>query len=98
MKTIDAEGCETHVLVCTNERAPGKSCCARVGGTELVQSLKERVRSLGRTGDIWVTRTGCLGFCNEVGPTVKIQHKTSAAWVSEVTADEIDALWTKIVR
>ncbi len=99
MKPVDVSGCKTHIFVCTNERPEGKSCCKRVGGDVLFQTLKQRVRGSSLSGSCFVTRTGCLGYCNDVGSTVKIQSQGEEdRWFTEVVASDLDSLWEQIVR
>ena len=96
MIKIDAEQCQVHVNVCTNERPPGtgKPSCKDVGGHEFYLKLKDKVKDTGIRGTHWVTRTGCLGFCNKVGTTVTIHRKGQPAlWLSEVTAEDFDRVW-----
>lgn len=99
MKSVDADRCLVHVCVCTNERGNGQPHCARVGGEALFQALKAAVLASGRAGTHWVTRTGCLGFCNDYGPTVAIHRRGGPSeWLSEVTDGDRDALWERITE
>lgn len=99
MKTIDCAECEVHTLVCTNERPPGKSCCFKVGGQDFYTKLKAKLKESNLYATHWITRTGCLGFCNDVGTTVTIQRKgESTQWFNEVTMDDFDSIWEEIVR
>ncbi len=60
-----------HIFVCVNERQDiNKSACAKVAGLEIFAKLKQEVLSRGLNA--WVTKTGCMGFCNDVGATVAI--------------------------
>jgi predicted metal-binding protein len=98
MKALDCKQCKVHVLVCTNER-PDKSCCKRVGGQELFQKLKQKLKDSGLYDTHWITRTGCLGFCNDVGTVVTITRREEPTqWFSEVTPDEMQVIWDEITR
>jgi len=98
MKEIDASSCLVHVLVCTNERPPEKSCCKRVGGQEFYDKLKNKLKETGYRSSIWATRTGCLGHCNDVGATVTIHVKgRPPEWFSEVTDKDFETVWAKLV-
>ena len=79
-----------HILVCTNEREIGKDCCSHVKGYEVFRELKDWVKSNGLASAVWVTRTGCLGFCNNVGATVVIQP--DQLWFKEVKKEEIQKI------
>lgn len=54
-----------HVLVC------GNADCADRGSISLVSRLRHLVKDAGRTRDIRITRTSCMGRCGE-GPTVAV--------------------------
>jgi (2Fe-2S) ferredoxin len=79
-----------HVFVCCNERDDGRSCCAKVGGWEIFRALKEHVRTHGLTRRVWVTRTGCLGFCNDVGASVVVYPDQK--WFLQVKKEDLPAL------
>ncbi len=101
MKDIksEVEECKVQVLVCTNERPPGKTCCFKCGGQDFYLALKTRLKQEGLNNTHWATRTGCLGFCNDVGTTVAIHRKGEASqWFNEVTATDMDSIWQEIVR
>ena len=72
-----------HVLVC------GNADCANRGSTAVLEAFRRDVKSAGRTLDIRVTRTGCMGRCGE-GPTVAVYP--DGVWyrgVCEADAPEI---------
>ena len=85
--------CEKHVLVCVNKREEG-DCCSNVGGEEIYQKVKEFIRSNGLTGRVWVTRTRCLGFCNDIGTTVVIYPDKQ--WLTEVTEEDLSEIYGMI--
>lgn len=97
MQEIKDYECKVHVCVCVNEKPVPKSCCAKVGGMEFFQKLKAEIREANLSNDIWVTRTGCLGFCNDVGTTVVIHTKGKPSrWYTEVTAEDYRRVWDEI--
>jgi (2Fe-2S) ferredoxin len=99
VKPIPIQGCQVHVLVCANARAGEELACQKNGGDTLFLRLKERVLREGLAATHWVTRTGCLGFCNAVGATVALYRPGRAPrWFSEVTAGDFDFLWDEIMR
>ena len=79
-----------HVLVCTNEREQGRDCCSKVSGYETFRELKEWVKASGLASSIWITRTGCMGFCNSVGTTVVIHPEQ--LWFKEVKKEEVQKI------
>lgn len=98
MKPIDAQECQVNVFVCTHQRE-GRSACAQVGGQERYLELKNRVKALGLYNTHWVSRTGCLGFCNDVGTTIAIfRPGQPAQWQNEVTAEDLPKVWEEITK
>jgi (2Fe-2S) ferredoxin len=96
MKTIPPDY-KKHVLVCTNDRVDGRSSCQKIGGQDLYLKLKEAVKQKRLSQDIWVTRTGCLGFCNTLGPTVTIYSKDKEVkWYNEITADDFETIFQEV--
>ncbi len=59
---------EKHLLVCENERETG-ACCGKKDSGALREALKKRVKELGLSDRIRVSRTGCLDVCDE-GPNI----------------------------
>ena len=97
MKRLDCRECQVHINVCTNERPAPKQCCRKVGGQEFYLRLKQKLKDTGLVATHWVTRTGCLGFCNDVGTTVTIHREGKPAeWYSDVTDADFDAIWKAI--
>lgn len=85
---------EKHVLVCTNFREE-RECCAKVEGDGIFFELKRFVKENGLASRIWVTRTGCLGFCNETGTTVVIYPERR--WFLKTKAEELDKIKEKLL-
>lgn len=79
-----------HILVCTNEREIGKDCCSHVKGYEIFRELKDWVKTNGLSSSVWVTKTGCLGFCNNAGATIVIYP--DQLWLKEVKKDEVQKI------
>jgi len=79
---------QKHVFVCVNERTDGRDCCAHVGGKDIFMELKKWVIGNGLSGRIWVTKTGCLGFCNNIGTTIVVYPDQK--WFLEVTMTDLE--------
>ncbi|MBI4150059.1 (2Fe-2S) ferredoxin domain-containing protein [Candidatus Woesearchaeota archaeon] len=79
-----------HVFVCTNKREPEKSCCSHVGGEEIFYALKDYVKSHGLASRVWVTRTGCLGFCNNKGTSIVVYPDQK--WFLQVTKEDLHTI------
>ena len=84
-----------HVLVCVNEREEGESCCAGTAGKDVFWALKKWVGEKGLTNTVWVTRTRCLGFCNDVGATVVLYPER--IWFLETKSDDVEKVKAAIL-
>jgi len=98
MVVVDEKSCKVAVFVCTNERPPDKVCCKKVGGTDFYLRLKEQVKAAGLQNTHWVSRSGCLGFCNATGTAVAIFPRgKEPKWFNEVTEDNFNHLWNEVI-
>lgn len=75
------------VLVCTNERTDGRSCCKEKGAVALHQKLKLAIAEADPT--VRVSRAGCLGTCLS-GASVVIMPDD--IWLGEVEESDIDEI------
>lgn len=89
---------QLHIFVCTNQRPPGATlpCCAGADGLAVAEALRQAVQRSPFRGQIWVTQSGCLTFCNSRGATVVAYP--SGQWFSEVTPEDIPDLLLKVTR
>ena len=83
-----------HLLICTNDRRnkpedTRPSCCPRVTDED-VKQLKKWVVGQGLSNEIYVTRTGCLGFCHAEGSNAAIYPRKR--FVLYQTVDDIKQL------
>ena len=85
-----------HILVCVNEKENNKDCCGKVQGYEIFRALKDWTKLNGLSGSVWVTRTGCLGFCNNIGATVVIYP--DQIWFKEVKINEVEKIKEMIME
>lgn len=73
-----------HIYVCTNQREPGKTCCAARGAERILEKLKGFVQANGLKGRVRVSRSGCMDLC-EQGVTVMVYPDNR--WYSHVTLE-----------
>lgn len=59
-----------HIFVCINDKEEGE-CCAKKDSNEILRILREHVNNNGLMHIYNITKTKCLGHCNE-GPTIVI--------------------------
>ena len=80
-----------HLLVCTNQKASGKVCCANSGGDIFFDYLKTQLCELGLhgPGKFRVSKTGCLGRCNS-GPCVVIYPE--GLWYTYASFADLDEI------
>ena len=81
---------QKHVFVCINKRPEGQACCASVAGEEVFYALKYFINANALAARVFVTKTGCLGYCNKVGATVLIYPDRK--WFKEVTMNDLETI------
>lgn len=59
-----------HIFVCINDREVGEACAKR-DSEKILSILRYHVNQNGLMGIYNITKTKCLGHCNE-GPTIAI--------------------------
>lgn len=85
-----------HVLVCVNESGQFESNCKEVKGLEIFNLLKDFVIKNNLASEIWITKTGCLGFCNDVGCTVVVYP--DKVWFLQTTEDDLEEIKNYLVK
>lgn len=100
MKQLDDEKrIKAHAFVCTNNRDDGRDACQAFGGQEFHAKLKAKLKEAGIYSTHKATRSGCLGYCNNVGCTVTIYRQGKpASWFTEVTDKDFDRIWDEITK
>jgi (2Fe-2S) ferredoxin len=84
---------ECHVFVCTNDREGRAKSCAD-GESPLVRSaLKKEINQRGWRGKVRISKSGCMGLCQN-GPNVIIYPQK--IWFSEVSPDDIGHIISSI--
>jgi len=83
---------KAHVFVCTNQKPPGKACCADKNGGALRQELKNWAKErFGR--EVRINASGCLDRCAE-GIACVIYPQ--GEWHVGLGTDSIDVLKARI--
>jgi len=78
---------QRHIFVCTNQKAPGKTCCANHNSSAAVDYLKDALiqKGIHGPGKVRVSASGCLGRCKK-GPCAVVYPE--GVWYSyESTSD-----------
>jgi len=77
------------LFVCVNQRPPGEACCAHRDAEAIAVSLKSRIKALGLSRSIRVSKSGCQDLCAK-GPNVMVfpDH----VWYHGVTQDDVERI------
>jgi (2Fe-2S) ferredoxin len=80
-----------HVFFCINQRENGKPCCADKGAAAMRDYAKDRVKTLGLSGQgqVRINQAGCLDRCAQ-GPTIVVYPE--GVWYSYAGKEDIDAI------
>jgi len=80
-----------HIFLCTNQKAPGKTCCANSGGELFFDYMKTKLLELDLhgPGKFRISKTGCLGRCSS-GPCVVIYPE--GVWYTYASFADIDEI------
>jgi (2Fe-2S) ferredoxin len=83
-----------HIFVCTNQKPPGKICCANSGGESFFEYFKLQLKERGLHGEgqIRVSKSGCLGRCS-LGPCIVIYPES--IWYTCVSLADVDEIIEK---
>lgn len=82
---------QKHIFICVNQKEVGKTCCAQSGGMPFFDHMKNKLQALDLhgAGKFRLTRSGCLGRCNE-GPCIVIYPES--VWYTYTSFDDIDEI------
>ena len=80
-----------HVFFCVNQRDKGEACCSRLGGQQMRDYAKQRMKDLGLAGEskVRINMAGCLGRC-EKGPVLVVYPEET--WYTYIDKDDIDEI------
>ena len=77
------------LFVCVNRREPNAICCAHRESESIAAALKARVKELGLTREVRVSKSGCQDLCAK-GPNVMLFP--DAVWYRGVTRDDVERI------
>ena len=89
---------KAHIFICTHTRPEGESSCGRVGGGEFFSRLKEELTQKGMRSERWITRSGCLGFCNNTGCVAVIYKSADPLVLTEIVPADYAAVWRALTE
>ena len=83
------------LFVCVNRREPHETCCAHRESEAIAAALKARVKALGLSRDIRVSKSGCQDLCAK-GPNVMVFP--DYAWYHGVTPADVERIVEDVVQ
>lgn len=83
------------LFVCVNRRAPGETCCAHRESEAIAETLKARVKALGLSRSVRVSKSGCQDLCAK-GPNVMVFP--DYRWYQGVTEADVERIVQDAVR
>ena len=92
MKEIKTEN-KLHVFVCVNKRINKDSCSREISQKDFYE-LKKWAKEEGLIPKIFITKTGCLGFCNPIGGCIAI-YPQKKFYTEIKSVDEIKEIINK---
>ena len=83
------------LFVCVNQRAPKEMCCAARDSLAIAEALKARIKALGLSRVVRVSKSGCQDVCAK-GPNVMVfpDH----VWYYDVTHDDVERIVQDAIR
>ena len=83
------------VFVCVNRREPNEACCAHRESEAIAAALKQRVKTLGMSRHVRVSKSGCQDLCAK-GPNVMVFP--DYVWYHGVTLADVERIIQDTVR
>ena len=83
------------LFVCVNRREPHEACCAHRESEAVAAALKARVKALGLSRAIRVSKSGCQDLCAK-GPNVMVFP--DYAWYHGVTPADVERIVEDVVQ
>ena len=77
------------VFVCINKREPPEACCSHRESEAIAAALKARVKALGLSGAVRVSKSGCQNLCAK-GPNVMVFP--DYVWYYGVTQHDVERI------
>jgi len=86
---ISKPGFAKYIFVCENKKDSEESCCGTKGSEALRETLKKRVKQMGLSDRIRVSRAGCLDACEE-GPNILLMP--DQIWFKKVKPEDLEEI------
>ncbi|MFQ5464747.1 MAG: ferredoxin [Thermodesulfobacteriota bacterium] len=85
-----------HIFICLGKR------CSKKGSEQVLDAFKSRVKSEGLSGEVRLSRSGCLKACKETeregefSPVMVFYPE--GVWYKGVTSGDVDEIFNRHVR
>lgn len=84
------------IFVCTNKKEDtSKPCCGSKKSEEIATKLKQMVRDRNLKDQIRVSKSGCMGKC-EQGPNIMVYPE--GIWYSNVKEEDLQFLFDELLK
>ncbi len=83
------------LFVCINKREPNEVCCSHRASEAIAAALKARVKELGLSRVVRVSKSGCQDLCAK-GPNVMVFP--DYIWYHGVTQDDAERIIQQTIR
>ncbi|PIQ84753.1 MAG: ferredoxin [Candidatus Omnitrophica bacterium CG11_big_fil_rev_8_21_14_0_20_63_9] len=83
------------LFVCINKRAPSEVCCSQRDSEAVAEALKARVKALGLSRHVRVSKSGCQDLCAK-GPNVMVFP--DYVCYDGVTLDDVERIIQDAIR
>jgi len=83
------------LFVCVNQREPNETCCAHRASDPIAAALKARVKALGLSRVVRVSKSGCQDLCAK-GPNVMVFP--DYVWYHGVQHSDVERIIQETVR
>ncbi len=83
------------VFVCVNQRQPQETCCAHRESEAIAAALKDRIKALGLSRGVRVSKSGCQDVCAK-GPNVMVFP--DYVWYHGVTLQDVEQIVQDVAR
>ena len=83
------------LFVCVNRRAANEICCAHRDSETIAAQLKERIKALGLSRVVRVSKSGCQDLCAK-GPNVMVFP--DGVWYDGVTPTDVEQIIQDVIR
>lgn len=80
---------DKHIFVCSNQKEGGKKCCGEAFGLQMVQMLREKIKTSNLPISVRAQRAGCLDVC-AFGPALVVYPE--GVFYGGLTLEAIDKI------